>query len=151
MNQTKIVCPAYWRLEILSGGVSSACKVNSSYFQSSLKVRRNSVWNYMVFLSRLRTTLSLIYDLMSTIQSWRLEKIQRKTFPWKLFFSSLLSPEIFSKNFSHQNKVQEKEKIDKKSEGSGVVRKRKESQNCSFTFKPKILLSAHAWNLQANT
>ena len=35
MDQTNIVWPAYWRLEIPSGRVSFAGKVNSSYFQSN--------------------------------------------------------------------------------------------------------------------
>ena len=38
MNQTKIVCPTYWRLEIPPGRVSFTGKVNSTYFQSSLKI-----------------------------------------------------------------------------------------------------------------
>ena len=49
-TKQKIVCPAFWRLVIPSGRVSFAGKVNSSYFQSSLKIRLLNVETRLPFL-----------------------------------------------------------------------------------------------------
>ena len=53
--------------------------------------------------------------------------------------NSHVTPEILLKKISHRDKVQEK-KIDEKSEGSGVVRKRKEKVKTALSLlNPKTI------------
>ena len=65
----------------------------------------------------------------------------------------MLSQKCFLSKWSLFNTHQRNEKRDKNSErrgGGGISQSGKKSQDCCVTFKPKILLSAHAWTLQPN-
>ena len=69
----KIVWPAFWRLEMPSGRVSFAGKVNSRYFQSSLKVRlfslsyQQCLWNWADLIIHLRLEI-LQFILKAQVQ-----------------------------------------------------------------------------------